>query len=846
MKLFKYSFLELINNKGFCFLFILNLGLGLAGFVALDGFKGSIENTIHKRSKAVLGADFGLSARRALTKAEVSIVESHLPNNYQETKMVEMVSMVANKDKSSRLVQLKAIQEHYPFYGEVLLEGGTQLEVKKYQNRPVVWIYPELVRQLNTGKGESLKIGDQFFEVVGVIADDAAAGITTNMAPRIYLPFEQLQKTNLLKKGSIAWFSQLYRLPGLNDSELNDLKDKIFDKFEEAEIRVFTHKNASRQMAELLSRLNDFLGLASMVALFLASIGAAFLFRSYLQKSRTSIAILMSLGASRLQTFFFYLLQVILLGFLSCVLSVVLSFIIVPGLGGLTQELLPFDIQYELSLNTIFVALVVSLLGSVLIALPLLVRLRNIKISMLVRDQQARAHGFDPLFILSLLPAIVFFYIMSFWLSNSFQVGSIFTILFFVSCLVLSGLSLLLFAGLEKFMDIKNLSLRWAIRDLSRLRGTTVVTFVTIGLSSLLLNLIPQVQKTLGTELERPDQSKLPSLFLFDIQEEQVEPLENILKNHNLVLDQISPTIRARLVEINGEVFDKGKGIGKSLTREEEREMRFRNRGFNLSYRSQPSDAETIIEGSPFPGPFNEQRDKIPQISVETRFADRLNFKINDVLKFEIEGVPVEGKIVNLRRVEWTSFQPNFFVQFQPGVLEVAPKTFIATIPNMDIEKKHRLQDSLVEELPNVSLVDVSRIVKRINEVIVQMSWALGFMTILSLLSGFVVIYSMANHQARDRTWEIGLMKSLGAQFHLIRNQFLWQFCLVSFFAMFIGALLSLIMSWIFSSYIFESLWVFAWEIPLLSILFAVFGTLIVTTLAIRKSLEKPTSHLFS
>ena len=181
----------------------------------------------------------------------------------------------------------------------------------------------------------------------------------------------------------------------------------------------------------------------------------------------------------------------------------------------------------------------------------------------------------------------------------------------------------------------------------------------------------------------------------------------------------------------------------------------FRNRGFNLSYRKELSESERIVQGKEFSGVFDESKGDLAEISVEKRFAKRLGFKMGDVLKFDIESIPIEGKIVNIREVKWTSFQPNFFVQFQPGVLEMAPKTFIATIPSLPLEKKHHIQDRLVRELPNISMVDVSRIVKRINEIIEQMSWALTFMSILCLFSGFVVIFSIANHQARTRRWEI-------------------------------------------------------------------------------------------
>ena len=57
------------------------------------------------------------------------------------------------------------------------------------------------------------------------------------------------------------------------------------------------------------------------------------------------------------------------------------------------------------------------------------------------------------------------------------------------------------------------------------------------------------------------------------------------------------PMVRARLLSTNGSDFDKGEGMStKRLTRDRDNEMRFRNRGFNLSYRSYMYETEKNIE----------------------------------------------------------------------------------------------------------------------------------------------------------------------------------------------------------------------------------------------------------
>ena len=842
MKWLQYILRELINSKRFSILFILNLSLGLTGFIALDGFKVSLDQTIKGRSKAVLGGDFGLSARRPLLESEINLVQGTFEKNFETTHMVEMFSMVANGERRSRLVQIKAIDESYPFYGDVILQDEGVLGEKQHlqlKSENIVWVYPELTRQLDVRKGDNLFIGKTSFKVADIVSEDAAAGISTNMAPRIYMHRNQLEKTGLLRKGSIAWHSIVFKLPGRTSQALNQYRDVIFKILDSPEVRVYTHENVSQQMTALVNRLNDFLGLASLVALFLAAIGSAFLFRSYFRKRVKQIATLLCLGASRSLALSYYVIQILLLGATSSILAMALGWLLVPGLGAITQGLLPFTVNFQLATKTLWVGFGIGTVGSFLICLPLLASLVGVKPSLLLASESSQDRTWNHWMALACLPFLTFFWGLSVWLSHSYKIGSLFTVIFIGAGLLLGAGGLIFFNLLQKKPLGRSLSYRWAVRDLARRRLTTVAGFVAIGLGAMLLNIIPQVQKSLQAELQRPEQSKLPSLFMFDIQEEQLDSFHGVLKKQGVEVDFISPMIRARLMSVNSENFDKGEGLSDQFTREEEREMRFRNRGFNLSYRETLSDAESLIAGHPFSGSYDESSGEPAEISVEKRFAARLGLKMGDILQFDIESIPIAGKIVNLRSVKWTSFRPNFFVQFQPGVLEMAPKTFVATLPNLPLDKKHLLQDQLVQELPNVSMVDVSRIVERISGIMVQMSWALSAMSLLCLFAGLVVIYSIASHQATSNAWEVGLLKALGASFQTIRRQYLWQFGLLSGMAFFLGAIISLAVSYYLSTLLFDSLWVFDWKTPLLSLLLGTALTLFVTHWATSHSLGK-------
>ncbi len=847
MRLFILSLKELVANRRFCILFILNLSLGLAGLLALDGFKVALDQKVKGQSKAVLGADFAISARRPILDEESRLVEKLVQQKFQKQEMVETFSMVANKGRRSRLVQIKAVERGFPFYGQIdLLNYGTVDEnaFDTLYNQNGVWIYPELQSQLSLSVGDSLFIGNLTFFVTGIIKSDAASGITTNMAPRIYMSRQAIEQTGLLGQGSIAWHSVIYQIPNQSSSDLAKLREKVFEKITSADLKVMTHENASANTTLLISRLNDFLGLTSLVGLFLAAVGATFLFRSYFQSKTRQVATLMALGASRTKAFTYYLNQLAMLGLASALLASFLASFFVPFFTRITQDFLPFEVSYSLQWPTLWVGLLLGLVGSVLIALPVLVGLNNIRPAQLLTGDRQDIKGFQLLSLLASLPGLLFFWGLTIWFSRSYFIGSFFTFAILVSTFILSIVSLLLFHSMTRFFKSHNLALRWALRDLSRNRTMTVVCFVCIGLGSLLLNLIPQVQESLSTELQQPERSKVPSLFLFDIQEDQVDRLKQIAVEEKAQIDQLSPTIQARLMTVNGKSFDKGKGESAQFSREQENEMRFRNRGFNLSYRAELSDSESLVEGREFSGPYSGEG--VAEISLEARFAKRLGLAIGDTLVFDVEGVEISGQVVNLRSVRWASFQPNFFVQFQPGVLDLAPKTFIATLPPLSLDNKLSLQDKLVEALPNVSMIDISRIVEQLSKIIEQMSLALVLMSALCLFAGFIVIFTIANHQADQRKWDIGLLKAVGASFPQIRNSLVWQYTLIGSFATFWGGLLSLIFSYILSYYLFDGLWAFNWKVPLASFAIGTAITYIVSEVATRRALSMKAKDLFS
>jgi putative ABC transport system permease protein len=221
--------------------------------------------------------------------------------------------------------------------------------------------------------------------------------------------------------------------------------------------------------------------------------------------------------------------------------------------------------------------------------------------------------------------------------------------------------------------------------------------------------------------------------------------------------------------------------------------------------------------GRPFSGTRAPDAEGPAEMSLEIDFAERLGLDLGDTLGFDVQGVSVEGVVVSLREVRWNSFQPNFFVLFQPGVLEEAPAIYLASVPSLAPEARDALQASLQAEFPNVSSIDVTRAVRRMLGLIDQLHWALAGSSGLSLVVGWMLVLALARDAARARRWEVNLLKVLGAELRDIRRALDLEFALLGLGAGLAGSAASVVAAAILTRYVLEVPWTPA-PLPLLAV----------------------------
>ncbi|MES2744072.1 MAG: FtsX-like permease family protein [Bdellovibrionota bacterium] len=801
--LIRYMVKELRNSPRFALLFVLNMSLGLLGFVALDALKRNFDERLQGSARTLLGADFSVSSRRPITANEEKKALETLPQGTKSQLSVSLYTMAAVGDKSS-LVDLRTVEDSYPYYGEIVLEKlGTQTNARKLAEAQNLWVAPELAIKLGVKAGDTIKIGQESFTVQDLITDDNASAIGAGMAPRVYMSRNHLQKTGLMAQGNTATHTLLFQLP--TGVSLDEQVKKLRSIMPDPSLRIKTYQESGQDNGRMLNYLSDYLGLVALVAFSLAAIGAAYLYRDYFDRRSSSLAILISLGLTHNQALLLYVSQIAFLGFISAAISSLLALGLIPLLGELVKEFTPIAFTPHLPWQTVLVALVMGAFGSILICLPILQRLRHLKPSLLFHEQVDPSQLRGWTIWISYTPVLAAFFALSVWQAHSLKVGSLFFGLSLLFAGILAAIAYAFLTVAKSFRRSSSLPIRISALFLRSHPASTISGFIAIGLGSTLINLIPQLQGSLLKELDSPAGGTLPSFFLFDIQEDQVEDLTQLLASQKVTPQTTSPMIMARLTQVNGAAFLRKEENEENETREEQREQNSRNRGVNLSYRMNLARGESLVEGNFFDKPYTGVG--VGEVSLETNYASRLGLKLGDTLTFDVQGLLIEAKVSSFRQVKWNTFEPNFFIVLQPGVIDDAPKTFLMNIPELGIDQKIKTQQEIVRNFPNISVIDVSALIAKVQGIVGQMAVILNVMAYLTTFTGLLVIYSIAQHQALARRWDHNLLKILGAEFPDLMKASVLEFASISAIAGSIGAAIGLIASYIIAKVLFKGVW---------------------------------------
>jgi putative ABC transport system permease protein len=787
-------------------LFSMSVVLGIAALVAIGSVGANLRQAVDEQAKGLLGADLVISGRAAPSEAAQSYIDA-LPGEKARDTAFSSMMIFPSSNNLTRLVQVRATEGNFPFYGDFTTDPLDAPERFRAGGNVVI-LEETLLRQFNTKVGETVKLGQTIFTVVGALQKmpGESSAITATFAPRALIPMSALEATGLAGKASIARFRTMLKLPPELAPEV--VEREMRRRFRAEGFGYDTVAERKRDLGRAMENINGFLGLGGFVALFLGAIGVASGIHSYIRQKLTTVAVLRCLGASALQSFLIYLVQGVVLGLLGALLGASLGvgfdIVLVWALKGV----LPFEVNFFVAWPEVLTGMAAGLAIGVLFTILPLLAVRRVSPLVALRAAFADASGARPdpwrIVIGMLILGTVAAYAIS--QTTRLRDGIGFTAALVIGFSLLAGLAQLVAwaarrassPAVQRRLSVKlPYVVRQGVANLYRPNNRTVLLLLSLGLGTFLMLTLFLTRTTLLKEISQTGGVDRPNVLFFDIQDDQIDALGKVVADKGAPFLVQAPIVTMKIATVKGRKVEdllrnraneprpdasanasdeksgagasaperggrRGPGSGNAVGANGDRLPGWTlRREYRSTFRGKLENTERLVQGE-FVGRVEPGTAVIP-ISIEEGLLNEMRLKLGDEIEWDVQGVPMRTRVASVRAVEWRRLEPNFFVVFPEGVLEDAPKFYVAAVRAATPDASAQLQRTAVEAFPNVTAIDLSLVMQTVDGVFTKVAFVIEFMALFTVVTGLIVLVGAVLTGKFQRIRETVLLRTLGA-----------------------------------------------------------------------------------
>jgi putative ABC transport system permease protein len=813
-----------------------SVAAGVAALVAINGFTENLKTSVGAQAKALLGADLAISSRKPFGERVERLVDTLIRIDTTGRGKAARVTSFSGmayvpRTKGVRLVQVKAIEPGYPFYGEIVTRPPGRWRALPSGGRVIV--DPTLLTALGAEIGDTLALGDARLVIdAAAINVPGDVGVASAFGPRVYIAAADLEATGLLQFGSRAEYEYFVRLP--DSSKAQSIADKRRPSLRDQRIGIRTVEDDRQDLTDTLTRVGNYLGLVALIALLLGGLGVASAIHLFIRQKQDTIAVLRCLGATGGQVFLAYLFQSVAMGALGSVLGAGLGVVVQQALPKLVKDLLPVDVANAVAPRALAVGIGHGLWVAVVFAiLPLLGIRRVSPLATLRRVDEPAPGRRDPLtwIALALLAASVVG--LAAVQVADLRDGAVFAAGVGGVVLVLWLASLGLIRAIRRWFPTRLPYLtRQGLANLYRPANQTVVVVLALGFGAFLLSTLFLIQHNLLREFRiggANDAMGRPNLMFFDIQPDQSAGVAEIIKESGAPATSMVPIVPMRMVSVKGikVIPDSAR---RDSTEEEDPPERRRGRDrseqprnrldgwqtrreYRSTYRDTLTSSEKLVGGTWWTPRKDRGADPV-RISLDKEIADDIGVTIGDEIVWDVQGVRIPTRIANLRGIDWSRFQTNFFVVFESGALEQAPQMLVTLTRVDSAAARGQLQRQVAERYPNVSAIDLSVVQQAIESVLGRASLAVRFLALFSLAAGTIVLVGAVTTARLQRLREGVLLKTLGATRRQVIRILVTEYLALGLLAVLVAIALSASAGWAIAKWVFET----RYDLPLASL----------------------------
>jgi len=719
------------------------VALAVAALTAVGFLTDRIGKAVARQANEVLAADLRLRS------------QEEIPDTWREkagefdlrTAETKTFPSVVFAGDLSALATIKAVSKTYPLRGDVRVSDtlfGEQRVVDDVPPKGEVWADGALLARVDADVGDRLTVGELELLVTAVLTyrPDQSIGFAS-LAPSLLMNIGDIPASGLISEGSRVGYALL--VAGADEAVTafsNAIQDDLPDS-----VRTSDREESSERAYRAADRAQRFLSLTAVISLLLSAVAVAMSARRFAHRRMDTVALMKSLGASQRFVITVALVQLLLLGGLGVAAGSVVGFTAEEILSWILADIIASDLP-PVGLRPVVLACGSALVLLVGFALPSLIQLRNTPpLRVLRHDEMPPAPSRLLVAGMSLAAVAALLYrSVGDALMLVIVLGGIVVI---AAALYLVGRGLV--ASMGRFRSGVGVAWRYGLANVARRGRDSAVQVVAFGLGLTVLLLLTIVRTDLLQGWQQTLDEDAPNHFMINIQPHERESVAEIYATAGIEVPTFMPLIRARMSTINGESVkdreypDPG---GKWMA----------NREANLSFAATLSSSNEILQGEWWP----EDYDGPPLVSVEEEAALETGLMLGDRMTFVVAGREIEATIASIRKINWDSFQPNFFMVFSPNALAGVPTTYISSL-RLEKEQQSVLV-KLVRTHPSISVIDIDSILQQIRGIVEKASLAVQAVFIFTLAAGIAVLFAAVQSTIDERRFESAMLRALGAR----------------------------------------------------------------------------------
>ena len=720
------------------------VALAVSALTAVGFLTDRIGKAVARQANEVLAADLRLRSQEAVPQEWRDLAHDY---DLETADTMAFPSVVFNGDDSA-LATIKVVSASYPLRGQVRVSDQLFAAQRVATGIPAmgeVWVDGALLARVGADVGDMLAIGELTAKITAVLTyrPDQSIGFAS-LAPSLLLNIDDLSRSGLIGEGSRVAYALL--IAG-HEKDVADFNEAIEDLLPES-IRVRSQEESSERAYNAADRAQKFLSLTAVISLLLSAVAVAMSARRFTHRRMDTVALMKSLGATQGFVISVALVQLLMLGALGVVAGSIIGFVAEELLSRILIDLMQQDELPATGWGPVFLASGSAMVLLIGFALPALIQLRNTPSLRVLR------HDAIPPAPSRILVAGISLLAVGALLYRS--VGDFTMLVILVGgIVVIAGLLYLvgriMVASIGRARSGVGVAWRYGLANVARRGRDSAVQVVAFGLGITVLLLLTLVRTDLLDGWRNTLDDNAPNHFLINIQPQEIDAVATLFEINNIEKPIFTPMIRARMSIINDESV-------KDREYPNESGKWFANREANLSWSIPLAASNEVIAGewwsADYAGP--------PLISIEEDVASDTGVILGDRMTFVIAGREVEAEIASIRKVNWDSFQPNFFIVLSPGALDDMPTTYISSMRIASEDQSFLIK--LVRAYPSISVIDLGAILEQVRGIIEKASLAVQAVFMFTLAAGVAVLFAAVQSTIDERRFESAMLRALGAK----------------------------------------------------------------------------------